>query len=205
MRVAFWWKLNWSWFCIIQCSYDEARRPIEPAEYEPFPDEEAIRHFSQDEMDVEPPPTMKREDGVEAMGDVSRYPDDVPENLRPFWDLAKRLNAKPKLPRYLGEDEWFEIGDVLVEFGSELFRFGLLDMDLGLLENEIMHRMPFWYSVNDKGIIAVIEVWQERDARTLAMANEAFRKLKIEEQRVMVMAIKEDDRKVEAMRVEERK
>ena len=37
------------------------------------------------------------------------------------------------------------------------------------------------------------------------MANEAFRMLSVEEQRVMIMAIREDDRKVEAMRAEERK
>jgi hypothetical protein len=55
------------------------------------------------------------------------------------------------------------------------------------------------------GIIAVIEAWHERDTTTLRMANEAFRKLGVEEQRVMIMAIKEDDRKVEAKRVQERK
>lgn len=55
------------------------------------------------------------------------------------------------------------------------------------------------------GIIAVIEAWKERDATTLRMANEAFRKLSVDEQRVMIMAIKEDDRKVEAKRAEERK
>jgi hypothetical protein len=142
MRVAFWWKVNWTWFCIIQCSYDDAKKPIEPEEYEPFPDEEAIRLGSQEDMEVEIDDAVKKEDGAEPMDEISRYPPTVPENLRSFWDLAKRLNAKPKLPRLLGEDEWFEIGDVLVEFGTELFRFGLLDMDLGLLENEIMHRTP---------------------------------------------------------------
>jgi hypothetical protein len=50
-----------------------------------------------------------------------------------------------------------------------------------------------------------MEMWQDRDARTLKMANEAFAKLSVEEQRVMVMAIKEDDRKLEAMRAAESK
>jgi hypothetical protein len=140
MRVAFWWKLNWSWFCIIQCSYNAAKSPLQPEEYEPFPGEQSVHHLSQDEMEIELPPILKREDDSELMEEVSRYPPNVPENLQPFWDLAKRLNAKPRLPRYLGENEWFEIGDVFCELGNELFRFGLLDMDLGLLENEIMHR-----------------------------------------------------------------
>ena len=142
MRVAFWWKLNWTWFSIIQCSYDAAKKPIQPEECEPFPDQEAIRLGPSEEMQVEMVDAVKREDEAEPMEEISLNPATMPENLRSFWDLAKRLNARPNLPRILGEDEWFEIGDVLVELGTELFRFGLLDMDLGLLENEIMHRTP---------------------------------------------------------------
>ena len=142
MRVAFWWKLNWSWFCVIQYSYDAAKKPLDPSEYEPFPDQEAIRALSQDEMEIEHPPIVKKEDNSESAEGVSLYSSNVPEDLRPLWDLAKRLNAKRKHSWNLGEDQWFEIGDVLVDLGTELFRFGLLDMELGLLENEIMHRWP---------------------------------------------------------------
>jgi len=148
MRVAFWWKLNWSWFCVIQHSYDAAKKPLDPAEYEPFPDPEAIRIFSQNEMEIERqmeierPPIVKKEDNSESVAGDPQYPSNVPEDLRPLWGLAKRLNAKRRYPWNLGEDEWFEIGDVLVDLGTELYRFGLLDMDLGLLENEIMHRQP---------------------------------------------------------------
>jgi len=142
MRVAFWWKLNWSWFCVIQHSYDAAKKPLDPAEYEPFPDPEAIRIFSQNEMEIERPPIVKKEDNSESVAGDPQYPSNVPEDLRPLWGLAKRLNAKRRYPWNLGEDEWFEIGDVLVDLGTELYRFGLLDMDLGLLENEIMHRRP---------------------------------------------------------------
>ena len=55
--------------------------------------------------------------------------------------MSKRLATKPRWPTHLGEDEWIAIGDVLVELGSELVKYGLLDMELGLWENEIMHRM----------------------------------------------------------------
>jgi len=142
MRVAFWWKLNWSWFCVIQHSYDAAKKPLEPSEYEPFPDQEAIRTLSQNEMEMEGLLIVKKEDNSESAAGLSQYPSNIPEDLRPLWGLAKRLNAKRKSPLNLGENEWFEIGDVLVDLGTELYRFGLLDMDLGLLENEIMHRQP---------------------------------------------------------------
>jgi hypothetical protein len=158
MRVAFWWKLNWAWFCVIQCSHDEAIKEIKPNEVEPFPDAEAIAAFSEPEMDIEMDSSVKREELAsptqrssdqdtisEPMEDVvaqtSSIPSDIPEHLRGYWTLAKRLNAKPLWPRQLGEEEWLAIGDLLVEFGHEFAKYGLIDMDLGLWENEIMHRI----------------------------------------------------------------
>jgi hypothetical protein len=153
MRVAFWWKLNWSWFCVIQCSYAEARKAINEAEIEPFPDDEAIRRLSEGEKEVDFLPTVKKEEMTtprssdqdtisEPMEDVvaqHAMTRETSGDLQSYWDMAKRLNTKPSWPRYLGETEWFAIGDILVEFGLELSKYGLLDMDLGLWENEILH------------------------------------------------------------------
>src|SRR5438552_2031655 len=44
------------------------------------------------------------------------------------------------------------------------------------------------------GIIAVLDAWQDRDRAILRVANAEFRKLGAEEKKVMVMAIKDDDR-----------
>ncbi len=155
--MAFWWKLNWSWFCVIQCSYDEATKLIHEAEIEPFPDDEAIRSYSEGDAGIDLPSSVKKEESSmdspaprssdqdtisEPMEDVvaqnSTSPE-LPQHLRVYWEMAKRLNAKPRWPRHLGENEWFQIGDILVDFGHELAKYGLLDMDLGLWENEIMH------------------------------------------------------------------
>lgn len=161
MRVAFWWKLNWSWFCVIQSSYDEATKPIREDETEPFPDSEAMQSYTDSGMEVEQPLSVKKEEGMsgsptprssdqdtisEPMEDVvaqQSVPLDIPDHLRGYWDMAKRLNRKPLWPTHLGANEWIEIGDVLVKFGDELVKYGLLDMDLGLWENEIMHSTYF--------------------------------------------------------------
>ena len=104
-------------------------------------------------MDVDIVPSVKREEMAtprssdqdtisEPMEEVVANhgsAHDIPQHLRRYWDMAKRLNRKPRLPTYLGENEWFEIADLFVEFGHELSKFGLLDMELGLWENEIMH------------------------------------------------------------------
>jgi hypothetical protein len=155
MRVAFWWKLNWSWLCVIQSSYDQGRRPISDDEIDPWPNNESMRELADTYMEVE---TIKKDDRRASAEPVStarsaRSSDQetisepmeeinqaVPEHLHEFWRLAKRLNRKPKWPRHLGEDEWLAIGDTLVLFGNELAKYGLIDMDLGLWENEIMHR-----------------------------------------------------------------
>ena len=161
MRVAFWWKLNWSWFCVVQSSFDEAVKSISEEEVEPFPDEEAINGVHESEMDIDlegvikkedlngsssPTPRSSDQDTIsEPMEDVvtQRMPSDIPNHLRGYWDMAKRLNRQPKWPVSLGEREWLKIGDFLVELGHELAKYGLLDMDLGLWENELMHRNPF--------------------------------------------------------------
>jgi hypothetical protein len=162
MRVAFWWKLNWAWFCIIQASFDEAIKPITEDEVDPFPDEMDINEIHEMEMDIDMDIAVKKEDITgspasptprssdqdtisEPMEDIvsQRTPSDIPAHLRRFWDMAKRLNTRSTWPRYLGEREWLKIGDFLVELGHELAKYGLLDMDLGLWENELLHRMVF--------------------------------------------------------------
>lgn len=215
MRVAFWWKLNWAWFCVIQCSYEEATTPIDQKEIEPFPDKEAIQSLGEDDMQVVASVAVKKEEGVESSTPRPSDPEtvsepmedvvtqntvlaDIPEHLRGYWDLAKRLNKKPKFPRQLGENEWLEIGDTLVEFGNELGKYGLLDMDLGLWENEIMHRNIRTRSKLILGIIAAMEAWRRRDMEILRLANAEFRKLGLEERKVMVMAIRDDDAKMTA-------
>src|SRR5277367_1398186 len=166
MRVAFWGKLNWAWFCVIEASLNEARKEINEAEIEPFPDAHSIRVFSEGEMEVDMSVVKREEDPSstaqssdqdtisEPMEEVVAQlsiSDDLPEHLQQYWDLAKRLNEKPRWPTYMGENEWIEVGDILVEFGSELFKYGLLDMDLGLAETEIMHRIiPTWSLANER-------------------------------------------------------
>ena len=155
MRVAFWGKLNWAWFCVIETSLKEARKEINEAEIEPFPDAQSIRAFSESEMDVDTP-VVKREERPSStaqssdqdtisdpMEDVAQLSirDDIPAHLRHYWEMAKALNRRPTWPTHMGEAEWTRIGDLIVEFGTELFKYGLLDMDLGLAETEIMHRM----------------------------------------------------------------
>jgi hypothetical protein len=161
MRVAFWWKLNWAWFCLIQSSLDEARKEIPPEEIEPVPDQEAIRELSGVEMDVKssqnssvkkeersnsPTPKSSDPDTIsEPMEDIQSSMPNIPERLKKYWNMAKRLNRKPQWPRKLGENEWLLIGDVVVELGFELARYGLIDMDLGFWENEIMHRITLLF------------------------------------------------------------
>ena len=48
------------------------------------------------------------------------------------------------------------------------------------------------------GITAVAEAWHRRDMEILRLANAAFEKLAIEEKKVMVMAIKDDDIRIAA-------
>ena len=50
------------------------------------------------------------------------------------------------------------------------------------------------------GIIAVLDAWQDRDRAILRVANAEFRKLGAEEKKVMVMAIKDDDRRMREQR-----
>jgi hypothetical protein len=45
------------------------------------------------------------------------------------------------------------------------------------------------------GIGAVLDAWRDRDTKTLRIANDKFRKLDPEEKRIMIMAIKEDERR----------
>jgi hypothetical protein len=212
MRVAFWWKLNWSWFCVIQSSFDEAMKPISEDEVEPFPDEDAINGVHEGEMDIDLEGVIKKEDVngsssptprssdqdtiSEPMEDIitQRMPSDIPNHLQGYWDMAKRLNRQPKWPLYLGEREWLKIGDFLVELGHELAKYGLLDMDLGLWENELMHRNLF-LGLTDLGIGAVLDAWRRREMDLLRHSNEAFRRLRPEEKRVFVAAIKDDDRR----------
>jgi len=163
MRVAFWWKLNWSWFCVIQASFDEAKKEIREDEIRPFPDNAAIRTLPAVEMDLtssQPSSVKKEERSIsptpkssdpetisEPMEDVqTSTPGNIPERLKEYWRLAKELNRRPPLPKQLGEKEWFAIGDILVELGNELARYGLIDMDLGLWENEIMHRITHTFN-----------------------------------------------------------
>ena len=157
MRVALWGKLNWAWFCVIEASLNEAKRAIVEEEIEPFPDAQSIRAFPEDEMEMDMS-IVKKEEGPsstaqsssdqdtisEPMEDVVTHlsiSNDLPAHLQQYWDMAKRLNEKPKWPTHIGESEWMEVGDILVEFGTELFKYGLLDMDLGFAETEIMHSM----------------------------------------------------------------
>jgi hypothetical protein len=156
MRVAFWGKLNWAWFCVIEASLNECGQEINGAEIEPFPDAHSIRAFSEGEMDLDTS-VVKREEAPSSTAQSSdqdtisepmeevvaqlSISDDLPEHLQQYWGMAKLLNEKPRWPTHMGEDEWIEVGDILVKFGSELFKYGLLDMDLGLAETEIMHRI----------------------------------------------------------------
>src|SRR5579862_5495847 len=268
MRVAFWWKLNWSWFCLIQTSYNIATSPVSPTEINPFPNTiqletdydlppPQIKKEPQDtprlqntprpqdiprnvdsaiEPDNSPFPTPKSSDQdtiSEPMEDViTSY--NVPPRFQRYWDLAKRLNRRPKWPRELGSQTWIEIGDFLVEMGHELSKFGLLDMELGLWENEIMHRkQPFciviypfcivlyllnctvlyfallcnssWNQCRCRldlgdiltlGIGGVLDAWRRREMDILRLSNEEFEKLGVEEKKVMIASIMEDDRRM---------
>ena len=211
MRVAFWWKLNWCWFCIIQCSYDEATKPINEAEIEPFPDAQSIQSLSEGGIEIDssvvkkeendsPAPRSSDQDTIsEPMEDVTVQPTtspDIPQHLQCYWEMAKRLNTKPRWPTHLGESEWFEIGEILVDFGHELAKYGLVDMDLGLWENEIMHSTASFSDRLIIGIIAELDAWRDRDMEILRIANAEFRKLGVEEQKVMVMAIGDNDRRI---------
>ena len=159
MRIAFWWKLNWSWFCLIQTSYDAATRPIPPEEIRPFPSIEQLQtDYSQSNPspDTAADPAVKKENTPsrsnsptpkssdqdtisEPMEDIITSETNIPPRLQPLWNLGKELNRKPRWPREMGSEEWIEVGDFLVELGHELARFGLLDLELGFWENEIMH------------------------------------------------------------------
>ena len=157
MRVAFWWKLNWSWLCVIKTSYNEAMKPITDDEVDPFPDDDAFSTGTkeidlgvvvkkEEDSTVSPLKSSDQDTISDPMEDIvasqSTFHVDVPEHLRQYWDTAKRLNARPRWASHLGEDEWLSIGEVLVELCNELAKYGLLDMDLGFWENEIMHRTP---------------------------------------------------------------
>ena len=50
------------------------------------------------------------------------------------------------------------------------------------------------------GIIAVLDGWQDRNRAILRVANAEFQKLGPEEKKVMVMAIKDDDRRMREQR-----
>jgi hypothetical protein len=165
MRIAFWWKLNWSWFCLIQTSYNAAILSPSTAEIHPFPSSTHLStDYSTTTTDSTPPLVIKKEENnstgsnsptprssdqdtiSEPMEDIVTSEVNVPPRLQRYWDLAKRLNRKPKWPgsgssKELGSEEWIEVGDFIVELGHELARFGLLDLEVGFWENEIMHRM----------------------------------------------------------------
>jgi hypothetical protein len=47
--------------------------------------------------------------------------------------------------------------------------------------------------MTDLGIIAVTDVWRNREMERLRRCNEEFRKLSVEEQKIMVAAIRDDD------------
>ena len=129
----------------------------------------------------------------------------------------------------MGSQQWLEVGDFLVELGHELARFGLLDMELGLWENEIMHRMDpasfipsyllhryyYFFSLREisgfavgvclrtgrwgvltVGIGACLDAWRGREMEVGRLASEAFEGLGVQEKRVMIAAIKEDDRRI---------
>jgi hypothetical protein len=236
MRVAFWWKLNWSWFCLIQISYNRATSPFSSTEINPFPDTDQLEtnydipstpqikkeesqensqntDSSMEEPHNSPSPTPKSSDQEtisEPMDDIiTSY--NVPPRLQRHWDLAKRLNRRPEWPREMGSEEWIEIGDFLVEMGHELSKFGLLDLELGFWENEIMHRKfpSVFYSsrvcirsycgvmdVLTLGIGGVLDAWRRREMDILRLSNEEFDKLGGEEKKVMIAAIKEDDRRI---------
>ena len=42
----------------------------------------------------------------------------------------------------------------------------------------------------------MLDAWRDRDLKTLGIANAEFRKLKVEEKQVMVMAIRDDNRRM---------
>jgi len=155
MRVAFWWKLNWAWLCLIQTSLDESRQPILTTEIHPWPTRQMIAQIS-DAPSSSDAVSVKKEDSAsnsptqrssdqdtisEPMDEVSSQAQSLPAHLQAYWSLAKKLNKRPRYPRQLAERQWHAIGDILVELGNELAKYGLLDMDLGLWENEIMHRI----------------------------------------------------------------
>jgi hypothetical protein len=49
------------------------------------------------------------------------------------------------------------------------------------------------FDMTDLGIIAVTDVWRNREMERLRRCNEEFRKLSVEEQKIMVAAIRDDD------------
>jgi hypothetical protein len=163
MRIAFWWKLNWTWFCLIETSYNTATVSSPSSEIQPFPSSAHLStDYSTTTADPSPPLVIKKEENnstrsnsptprssdqdtiSEPMEDIVTSEVNVPPRLQRYWDLAKRLNRKSKWPagsKELGSEEWIEVGDFIVELGHELARFGLLDLEVGFWENEIMHRM----------------------------------------------------------------
>lgn len=153
MRIAFWEGVSLAWFIIVQYSCMEAMKPIDEAKIQPFPDNQAIQTL---ESEVDPmrkslePPTQGLPDkgtvsrpmkGVVIQSKPSTGSVKIPERLIECWKIAKRLNKKPKYPSHLGEKQWLEIREILVEFSHELRRYGLMDMGEGLRVNEIMHRI----------------------------------------------------------------
>ena len=48
------------------------------------------------------------------------------------------------------------------------------------------------------GIAAVLDAWRNREMEILRLANAEFRKLGLEEKRTMILAIREDDKIVNA-------
>jgi len=163
MRAAFWKGLSLAWFIIIQRSCMEAMKPIEEAKIQPFPYNRAVSTLesgadlmggsSEPPTDLmgesSEPPTQglpDQETASEPMKDVviqsTKHIRSVklPERLKESWKIAKQLNKKPEYPSHLGEKQWLEIREILVEFTQELRRYGLVDMDEGLQVNEIMLR-----------------------------------------------------------------
>jgi hypothetical protein len=45
-----------------------------------------------------------------------------------------------------------------------------------------------------------LDAWRRREMEVLRLSNEEFEKLGVEEKRVMIAAIKEDDRRIAEMR-----
>lgn len=157
MRIAFWWKLNWAWFCLIHCSYEEATKQIDKAKIlESFIDTRDLQGLSEEEMEVGTvglakmgrmqslSPTPLDWDGFlnDMWGDDEEaiVSSDKRTTLHESWNMTKKSNSTSRYRKRLGEHEWVKIGDTLVALGNILAEYGFLDMNLGLWETELIHR-----------------------------------------------------------------